>query len=119
MVGQREGILRELDRAGIRRDVTVLDLEVAADMAACVVPFRCFAWGESASTEPAPEIISGSLFTQREIQFQRQRYNCKTIRRQIGSDGTARMANVGSIRRRSEGYDVRTVDREETMRQDI
>jgi len=88
-------------------------------MATCVVSFRRFARGESAWTEPAPEIISGSLFIQRETQFQRQRYDRKTIRRQVRSGGTARMANVGFIRRGSEGYDVRTIDREEMMRQDM
>jgi len=95
-----------------------LDLEVAADMATCVVSFRRFAREESKSTEPAPEIISGSLFIQRETRFQRQRYNRKTIRRQVSSDGTARMANVGFILRGSEGYGVRTIDREEMMRQE-
>ena len=44
-----------------------LDLEVVAGMAACAVSFRRFARGESTSTEPGPEILSSSLFTQKEI----------------------------------------------------
>jgi len=37
-----------------------------AGMAACALSFRRFARGESTSTEPAPEILSSSLFIQRE-----------------------------------------------------
>ena len=93
-VGQREkGFYLNLIALG--SDATLLDLEVVADMATCTVSFRRSAREEMTSTEPAPEIISSSLFIQRETQFQRQRYNRKTIRRQVSSDGTARMANVG------------------------
>jgi len=89
-------------------------------MTTCVVSFRRFAREELTSTEPAPEIISGSLFIQKETQFQRQRYNRKTIRQQISSDGTARIPNVGFILRGSEGHEVHTIDREEIiLRQDM
>ena len=49
-------------------DATLFDLEVVAvaGMAACALSFRRFARGESTSTEPAPEILSSSLFIQRE-----------------------------------------------------
>jgi len=113
MDDQREGILLELDHAGL------LDLEVAADMVTCVVSFRRFAREELTSTEPTPEIISGSLFIQRETRFQRQRYNRKAIRRQVSPDGTTRMANVRFVLRGSKRYEVRTIDREEMMRQDM
>jgi len=49
-------------------DATLFDLEevAVAGMAACALSFRRFARGESTSTEPAPEILSSSLFIQRE-----------------------------------------------------
>ena len=88
-----------LNLIALGSDATLSDLEVAADMATCTVSFRRFAREELTSTEPAPEIIPGSLSIQRETQFQRQRYNRQTICRQLNSDGTARMANVGFIGR--------------------
>ena len=57
-----------LNLIALGSDATLLDLEVVAGMAACAVSFRRFARGESTSTEPGPEILSSSLFIQREIQ---------------------------------------------------
>ena len=57
-----------LNLIALGSDATLLDLEVVAGMAACAVSFRRFARGESTSTEPEPEILSSSLFIQREIQ---------------------------------------------------
>jgi len=51
-----------LNSIALGPDATLSDLEMAADMATCTVSFRRFAREELTSTEPAPEIISGSLF---------------------------------------------------------
>jgi len=67
MVDQREKASC-LNLIALGSDATLFDLEVVAGMAACTVSFRRFARGESTSTEPAPEILSSSLFIQREIQ---------------------------------------------------
>ena len=48
-------------------DATLLDLEVVTDMAACAVSFCRVARGELTSAELRPEILSSSLFTQKEI----------------------------------------------------
>ena len=53
-------------------DARLFDLEGLAGMAACPVSFRRFARGESRSTELAPEILSSSLFIQREREKERK-----------------------------------------------
>ena len=61
-----------LNLIALGSDATLFDLEPVAGMAACAVSFRRFARGESMSTEPALEILSSSLFIQREFEHQRQ-----------------------------------------------
>ena len=67
-------------------DATLFDLEVVAvaDMAACAVSFRRFARGESTSTEPAPEILSSSLFIQRGFRSWRRRRHRKPFAGKTG-----------------------------------
>ena len=76
-----------LNLIALESDATLFDLEAAAGMAACAISFRRFARGESMSTAPAPEILSSSLFIQREFQSWRGRSSPQTsFAGQVSSD---------------------------------